>query len=81
MSIDFDEFYTREKEKSIPDSILNETEENRKWFLIGFSSADGNRKSKQKAISFSQKHKITISGFYFSMSIIKVGNMNCYERS
>ena len=51
--------------KRIPDKILNETRANRKWFLIGFHSADGNKKSKQKDISFSQKHKITISDMNF----------------
>ena len=39
--------------------------ENRKWFLIGFYSADGNRKNKQKNISFSQKHKITMSSLNY----------------
>ena len=62
MASEYEEFYTKEKEKRIPSYILNETLENRKWFLTGFYSADGNRKSKWKITSFSQKNKITISG-------------------
>ena len=53
--------YTKDNEKRIPCDILNETVENEKWFLIGFYSADGNRKNKQKMFSFSQKHKSTMS--------------------
>ena len=44
---------------------MNETEENKNWFLFGFYSADGNRKSKQKNFSFSQKNKTTTSGLKF----------------
>ena len=39
MAIEFNNFYTKYKEKRIPDYILNESIENRKWFLIGFYSA------------------------------------------
>ena len=41
--------------------MLNETIENKRWFIIGFYSADGNRKNKKKNVSFSQKHKLTMS--------------------
>ena len=64
MLIEFDKLYTKEKEK-FPDTTLNETMEHGKWFLIGFYSAYGNEKSKQKDISFSQKHKITTSDLKF----------------
>ena len=65
LALEFDKFYTKDKEKRIPYNILNETLENKKWFLIGFYSADGNRKNKQKNISFSQKHKVTKSGLNY----------------
>ena len=65
MAIDFNKFYTSDKEKRIPEYILNESIENKKWFLIGFYAADGNRKNKQKNISFTQKHKITMSGLNY----------------
>ena len=65
LALEFDKFYTKDKEERIPCNILNETIENRKWFLIGFYSADGNRKNKQKNISFSQKHKVTMSGLIY----------------
>ena len=35
LAIEFDRFYTKEKETRIPCDILNETIENKKWFLIG----------------------------------------------
>ena len=70
MALEFEDFYTKEKEKRIPSYILNETLENRKWFLIGFYTADGNSKSEWKNISFSQKNKITMSGLnYLSQSL------------
>ena len=56
LALEFDKFYTKDKEKRIPCNILNETVENKKWLLIGFYSADGNQKNKQKNISFFQKH-------------------------
>ena len=62
LALDFDIFYTKDKEKRLPCNILNEKIENRKWFLNGFYSADGNRKNKQKNIPFSQKHKVTMTG-------------------
>ena len=65
LAIEFNKFYTKDKEKIIPCDILNETVENKKWFLIGFYSADGNRKNKQKNIFFSQKHKITLSSLNY----------------
>ena len=52
LALEFDKFYTEDKEKRIPCNILNETIENKKWFLIGFYSADGNRKNKQKNITY-----------------------------
>ena len=55
MAIEFNNFYTKYKEKRIPDYILNESIENRKWFLIGFYSADGSKTNKQKNISFYSK--------------------------
>ena len=48
LALEFDIFYTNDKEKRIPCNILNETIENTKWFSIGFYSADGNWKNKQK---------------------------------
>ena len=63
--MEFDEFYTFEKEKRIPDYILNESLENRKWFLIGFYATDGHRLNKQKIISLTQKHKISMSGLNY----------------
>ena len=48
LALEFDKFYTKDKEKRIPYNILNETIENRKWFLIGLYAADGNCKNKQK---------------------------------
>ena len=65
MALEFNEFYTNEKKKRIPDYIFNESIENRKWFLIGFYAADGSRLNKQKNISFTQKHKITMSGLNY----------------
>ena len=65
IALEFDKFYTKDKEKRIPCEIFNETVENRKWFLIGFYAADGNRKKKQKNISFSQKHKVTMSSLNY----------------
>ena len=65
VALEIDKFYTKDKEKRIPYNILNETIENRKYFLFGFYAADGNRKNKQKNISFSQKHKVTISGLNY----------------
>ena len=62
MANEFEEFYTQAKEKCVPDYILNETLEHRKWFFIGFYAADGNKTDKWQKISFSQKHKITMSG-------------------
>ena len=55
LALEFNNFYTKDKEKRIPYAILNETVEKRKWLLIGFYAADGNRRNKQKNISFSQK--------------------------
>ena len=52
MALEFEAFYTEEKEKRIPPYILNETLESRKWFLIGFYAADGYRKkNKHKYLS------------------------------
>ena len=65
LALEFDKLYTKDKENRILCGIINETKESRKWFLIGFYSADGNRKNKQKNISFSQKHKITISSLNY----------------
>ena len=65
IALEFKNFYTKKKEKRIPCEILNETVENRKWFLIGFYAVDRNRRNKQKNISFSQKNKITISGLNY----------------
>ena len=59
-ALEFDEFYTFEKEKRIPDYILNESIENRKWFLIGFYAANGHRNN-----SSTQKHKISKSGLNY----------------
>ena len=55
LALEFDKFYTEDKEKRIP----NESLENRKWFFIGFYAADGYKKHKYKNISLTQKHKIT----------------------
>ena len=65
MSKEFDEVYANEEEKRIPEGILNESIDIKKWFLIGFYAADGNRKDKQKNVSFSQKYKILISGLNY----------------
>ena len=65
LALEFDKFYTKDKEKRIPYDISNESIENKKWFLIGFYAADGYKKNKQKNISFSQKHKITISSLNY----------------
>ena len=64
-ALEFDEFQTSEKEIRIPDYILNESVENRKWFLIGFYTADGYKLNKQKNISLTQKHKISMSGLNY----------------
>ena len=61
LAIGFDKVHTKDKEKRIACDIINGTIENKKWFLIGFYCADGNRKNKQKIISFCQKHKFTMS--------------------
>ena len=53
MSIEFNEFYTKEKEKRIPDNILNETVKNRKMILIGLYAADGSKRNTQNYITFS----------------------------
>ena len=65
LALEFDKFYTKDKEKRIPNEILNESLENRKWFFIGFYAADGYKKHKYKNISLTQKHKITISGLNY----------------
>ena len=65
LALEFDKFYTKDKEKRIPNEILNESLENRKWFFIGFYAADGHKKHKYKNISFTQKHKITMSGLNY----------------
>ena len=65
LALEFEKIFTKEKEKRIPCNILNETVESKKWFLTRFYSANGNRKNKQKNISFSQKHKITMSGLNY----------------
>ena len=65
LALEFDKLYTKDKEKRIPCDILNETIQNKKWYLIVFYSADGNQKNKQKNISFSQKYKITISSLNY----------------
>ena len=70
LALEFDKFFTKDKEKRIPCNILNEAVENRKRFLIGFYAADGNRRTKQKIISFSQKNKTTMAGLnYLSQSL------------
>ena len=69
LALEFNNIYTKNKEQRVPCAILNETIENWKWFLIGFYAADGNRKNKQKNISFSLKNKITTSSLiYFCQS-------------
>ena len=65
LALEFDKFYTKDTEKRFPCNILNETVENRKWFLIDFYAADGNRRNKQKNISLSQKNKTTMSGLNY----------------
>ena len=55
--------------------------------MIGFYAADGNRRNKQKNISFSQKNKITISGLkYLCQSLglktcisMRVDKFNIFE--
>ena len=54
LALEFEKFYTKDKEKRIQNEILNESLENRKWFFIGFYAADGHK-----------KHKITISGLNY----------------
>ena len=44
LALEFHNFYTKDKEKRIPNEILNESLENRKWFFIGFYAADGHKK-------------------------------------
>ena len=61
IALEFAIFYTKDKEKRIPNQILNESLEKRKWFFFGFYAADVHKKSKYKKICISQKHKITIS--------------------
>ena len=51
LALEFNKFFTKNKEKRIPYNILNETVENRKWFLSGFYAAEGNRKNIQKNVS------------------------------
>ena len=65
MALEFEEFYTEEREKRTPDYILNESIENRKWILKGFYAADGHKKNKQKNISLTQKNKVTMSGLKY----------------
>ena len=65
LALEFEKLYTKDKEKRIPNEILNESLENRKWFFIGFYAADGHKKHKYKNISLTQKHKITISGLNY----------------
>ena len=48
LALDFDKFYTKDTEKRIPNEILNESLENRKWFFIGFYAADGLKKINTK---------------------------------
>ena len=65
LALEFDKFYTEDKEKRIPNEILNESPENRKWFFIGFYAADGHKKDNYKNLSLTQKHKITKSGLNY----------------
>ena len=44
LALRFGKFYTKDEEISIPYDKLNETKENKKWFFIGYSAADGNKK-------------------------------------
>ena len=53
LALYFDNFDT--KEKRIPDYMLNETIENRKWFLLGFYSADGSKKMDKMYLFFTEK--------------------------
>ena len=65
IALEFNNFYTKKREKRLPYNILNESTEKREWFMIGFYAADGNRKNKQKNPSFSEKHKINMSGLNY----------------
>ena len=42
--LDFDKFYTKDKEKGIPNEIMNESLEKRKTSFIGFYRAEGHKK-------------------------------------
>ena len=70
IALDFANFYTKEKEKRIPNEILNESLGTRKWFFIGFYAADGHREVNLKEISVIQKHRITnFSSLFLSQSL------------
>ena len=71
LALEFDKFYTKEKEDKIPKDILIETNDSKNWFLIGFYAADGNKRSKQKDMSLTRRHRITISGLnYLCQSLV-----------
>ena len=65
LALVFDKFYTKDKEKSIPNEIINESLEKREWFFIGFYAADGHRKKKIQKDFFNSNKKITISGLNY----------------
>ena len=65
LALEFDNFFTKYKEKRTPYDILNETQENKKWFFIGFYAADGFKRNKRNFLSLHQKTKITMSTINF----------------
>ena len=61
-------FYYKNKEKIIPDSILNSRLEIRKAFFSGYYDADGSKTGNfglDKNIDFTTKNKITAQSLYY----------------
>ena len=62
-------FY-HDKNKTLPDYILNSEYNIRKYFFVGYYCADGDRKSECKNIRISNKGKIGTSQLYYLMKSI-----------
>jgi hypothetical protein len=59
---EFNNFYTSDKEKRVPDEVINSSYEERLYFWKGYYLADG---SKTKNIRISNKGKLGTSGLYY----------------
>lgn len=71
MSFEFSQFYTKDKNKKVPDSIINGSIEEKLYFWKGYYLADGGKK---KEIRLSNKGKLGTSQLYY---IIKSLGYEC----